>query len=299
MLVKTWLPLVPFALLAPALSGACGGSTVSTSTCRQDTNVECGTGLAGYSCGGSDRPDLIADTTRVVAEPLCTTAKPVNGRSGYCCTSTETTCGYDVRVLCPTEGDFGFSCMGTNRPNSYDQNLICGQGIHEYGLISYCCGENTITDTLPDGGPIGCSRNTSVNCVAGASNAATLGFSCTTDNQLPTETDLGMNQSRSEVPLICALSSVDVVDKTLTDYCCYTPTAAPPSFTCLQDQLVGQIQNVPGCKAGVSYGFACIGTQDTPELDYPRMDCPNLPVLGTNQNGQSAYLYCCNYSIKP
>ncbi len=196
------------------------------------------------------------------------------------------------------EGDFGFSCLGTNRPNSYDENLICGQGIHEYGLISYCCGENTPT-TPTDGGAVGCIRNTSVNCGTGGSNAATLGFTCATDNQLPTETDLGMNQSRSEVPLICTLSSPNVLDKTQTDYCCYTPTAAPPNYTCLQDQLVGQVQNVPGCKPGVTYGFACIGTQDTPDLDYPRMSCPNAAVLGTSQNGQAAYLYCCNYSIQP
>jgi hypothetical protein len=286
MLGKFWFSLVPVAtFLAPAFAGGCGGTTVASGTCLQDSSVPCSSGYTGYSCGGADRPDLISDTSLAVQDPLCTTTKSVNGRSAYCCTSTETTCGNDPRVDCPMEGDVGFSCMGTNRPDSYNPSLICAQGIHEYGLISYCCGQNSVTPGV-------CLRNTSVNCLN-----ETLGFTCNVGNQLPTETDLGMNQSRSEVPLICTLSAVDVIDKTATDYCCYTPTAAPPNYTCLQDQLTGQ--NVPGCTPGVSYGFACIGTEDTPELDYPRMTCPNPPVQGTNQNGIPANLYCCSYSTTP
>ncbi len=236
---------------------------------------------------GADRPDQISDTTKVVAGPVCHSVDPVNGLLSYCCTDIQTDCGYDPRVLC-TDSAYGFSCMGTNRPNSYDAVQQCGEGVHEYGLISYCCGQNV---------PVGnCARNTSVPC-----SNATLGFSCSRPDQIPTETDLGMNQSRSEVPLICSLSAPNAITTGLTDYCCYTPSSAPPGYSCLQNQIVGLVDSldaVPGCQAGQSFGFACLGTDDTPEVDYPRMACDSAPVA-VSVRQTNLWLYCCNYSLMP
>lgn len=261
-------------------------------TCASDANVSCDANFVGYSCSGADRPDELVDTTKVVDSVLCNPTDPVNGRSAFCCTSIKTTCVSDARTVC-TDGASGYSCMGTNRPDAFDPSLVCGQGIHAYGLISYCCGIGGNADAGPVTGQ--CIRNTSVPC---PDLSATLGFTCTRPG-LPTETDLGMNQSRSEVPLICSLSFPDVVTPTANDFCCYTPTAAPPNYTCLQDQLSGQ--SVPGCSTqpGVSFGFACTGQQDTPAQDYPRMKCDSPSVPGVNQQGVSSSLYCCAYNLNP
>lgn len=289
MMPKGWFYSLPaFALAALVAVGGCGGTSVPSGTCSVDMKVLCDTGYLGYSCSGADRPDQITDTTKVVNGVLCSTTDAVNGRLAYCCTDVQTSCGYDARVVC-TDSTYGFSCLGTNRPDSFNNHLICAQGIHEYGLISYCCGETISTSAGA------CIRNTSVNC---PSNAV-LGFSCTTNTRIPAETELGMNQSRSEVPLICNLAVPDAVDSSQLDYCCYTPSAAPPQYTCLQNQLTGLVSDlsaVPGCKAGSSFGFACLGTQDTPHDDYPRMSCP---YAGTKVmvNDTSLWLYCCDYSL--
>jgi hypothetical protein len=294
---RSWLDLIPLAGLLPAVAGGCGPVGALPGTCSTDANVACGSGLVGYSCSGADRPDELVDTTKVVDSILCNPTDPVNGRSAYCCTGIKTTCVSDARTMC-TDGASGYSCMGTNRPDAFDPNLVCGQGIHAYGLISYCCG---ISAPVGDGGVEpdavaagACVRNTSVPCLN-----ANLGFTCTRPG-LPTETDLGMNQSRSEVPLICSLSIPDAATPSASDYCCYTPSAAPPNYTCLQDQLLGgQVQTVPGCTPGKSFAFACTGQEDTPEQDYPRMSCPDPPVPGINQQGIPAALYCCSYSLTP
>jgi hypothetical protein len=136
--------------------------------------------------------------------------------------------------------------------------------------------------------PGGCLRNTNVGCGKG-----TLGFSCAGQG-IPSETDLGMNQSRSEVPLICGLSTPSSTPPYVKDYCCYTPTAAPPGATCLQDQLQGQ-SGVPGCQPGSSFGFACTGKDDRPDQDYPRVACDHGSAQGFNALGIPATLYCCDF----
>jgi hypothetical protein len=297
-----WVPFASLSLLLPLANGSCGPNPAPPGSCQPDLTVSCGgaaaadagtSGFTGYSCSGADRPDELSAVNKVVNSVVCHPAPEMsaNGKTGYCCTPSTTTCAYDPRAVCAGAADLGssvslgtgtgYSCMGTNRPDSFDPNLTCQQGIKQYGLITYCC-----SVLLPAGV---CMRGGSAMCVPG-----TLNFLCR-GSGIPTETDLGMNQSRSEVPLVCTVGQPDpnikLVDAgTATDYCCFTPTQAPPTYTCLQDQTV------TGCKSG-QFGFACPGTE-TPDQDYPRMTCGSGRP-GTSQYGVSATLYCCDYVQTP
>jgi hypothetical protein len=298
---ETRLGFVSFAAWALAIvTGGCGGATAPTGGCSMDSAVVCPGNFVGWSCSGSDRPDEVGNANKAVAGFLCASTGETlaNGKAPYCCTSNITMCAVDPNAICPSQCNdptipcvaslTGYSCMGTNRPDAYFQAdgglggvlaFNCQQGVKGYGLIQYCCG----TAPIPS-----CMRNTNVPCVKG-----TLGFSCASSS-LPSETDLGMNQSRSEVPLICSLSAPSTTPGYVQDYCCYTPTAVPPGATCLQDQLQGQ-SGVPGCEAGISFGYACTGKDDTPDQDYPRMACAHGSALGLNSLGVGSTLYCCDF----
>jgi len=287
------------ALVFSVEAGGCGGTAAVSGGCSTDPSVLCPGTFVGWSCSGPNRPDEVASVNSALESVLCASTGETmpNGKAPYCCTNNTTTCAVDPSAICPnqcndptvpcTNALVGYSCMGTNRPDAYFQSdggidggfsFNCQQGVKEYGLIEYCCG----TSPIPS-----CARNAAVGCGTG-----TLGFSCSSSS-LPSETDLGMNQSRSEVPLICSLSAPSTTAGYTKDYCCYTPAAAPPGATCLQDQLQGQ--SVPGCQAGASFGFACTGSQDTPDQDYPRMQCAHGSSRGTNALGVSATLYCCDF----
>lgn len=291
----------PSLLLVCAAVAGCNGTVAPPGGCAQSSKVACPTNDDGWVCTGATTPDEITNVNKVIDSIVCAATGEVlaSGGTAYCCTRNTTTCAADPRVVCPnqcndptascTNAFTGYSCMGTNRPDAFllgdaggGLNFNCQQGIHAYGVIQYCCG----TAPIPS-----CARNTNVSCMKG-----TLGFTCP-GSGLPSETDLGMNQSRSEVPLICSLGTPDTISRGATDYCCYTPTAAPPGATCLQDQLSGQ--PVPGCQPGTTFGFACTGKLDTPDQDYPRMTCNHGSATGTNSLGLSATLYCCDFSQGP
>jgi hypothetical protein len=277
-------PLAALHALLLVGGGACVGASPAPGSCAPDPSVVCvaggrdggadgGTGMAGYSCTGSDRPDEIASVNKVVAAVVChDTGMESSGNLGYCCTSYQTSCGYDPRVVCTDMTSLGYSCMGTNRPDAFDPMLTCQQGIQAYGLIQFCCGSNAVGN---------CARNSNVSCGGG-----TLGFTCS-GSSLPSENDLGQNQSRSQVALVCGLALATPSTMGSQDYCCYTPTATPPGATCLADHTVS------GCQAG-AFAFACTGV-DTPDIDYPRVTCPSAGVRGHNAQGTPATLYCCAF----
>jgi hypothetical protein len=275
---------VPLAALCVVITVGCGPATSNAGSCHPDTAVQgCDVGFVGYSCTGADRPDELVNVNKTIEGVVCHGTGEIltSGAAGYCCTKSTTSCAYDPRTACADPTLFGFSCMGTNRPDAFDPMLTCQQGIRAYGLITFCCGAS-VTGS--------CIRNTNVSCASG-----TLGFVCT-GSGIPSETDLGMNQSRSEVPLICSLPSPDATARKsdgtpASDYCCFTPSAAPPGATCLQDQ------SVSGCSAG-SFAFACTSV-DTPSQDYPRIVCAQPGFRGQSQSNLAASLYCCAFSQQP
>jgi hypothetical protein len=146
-------------------------------------------------------------------------------------------------------------------------------------LIVYCCGGAKPSP--------GCSQ------VSGHACAGTLvGWTCH-DQSLPSEAELGSNQSRADFNLlVCGVPQV-VMGSTgaVHQYCCFTPTSIPAQGSCLNDTAV------PGCPTD-SFGFACTGP-DTPEQDYPSLSCNGKAVRGTNAQGYAATLYCCAYLGAP
>jgi hypothetical protein len=258
--------------LALAASSGCTASTTALNAdgCVIDPTQDCALDLLSYSCSGSARPDQNPTFSQGVQGIVCTDQGSVSpGQEGFCCTPSTTSCAYDLSAVCPAP-TYGYSCLGPNRPDAFDPTLTCGQGIAQAGLIVYCCGAETTA---------ACAKDTNLGCAAG-----TTGFRCTGPG-LPTEGELGVDESRSDAPLLCdvPISAPNGV----TNYCCFTPTDEPTGATCLQDQ------SVPGC-AGPSYGFAC-GGSDTPDEDYPRMTCSDAGVRGVDAQGVSALLYCCDF----
>jgi hypothetical protein len=252
--------------------GGCAANTTAASAdgCLVDPNQDCALDLLSYACSGSARPDQNPTFSQGVQGIVCTDEGSLSpGQQGYCCTPTTTTCAYNPSAVCPSP-TYGYSCLGTNRPDAFDPTLSCGQGIASAGLIAYCCGAETTA---------ACAKDTNLGCADG-----TTGFRCTGPG-LPTEGELGVDESRSDAPLLCNVPTAAA--NGVSDYCCYTPTDEPTGATCLQDQ------SVPGC-VGPSYGFAC-GASDTPDQDYPRMVCSQAGVRGVDQQGVAALLYCCDF----
>jgi hypothetical protein len=260
------------------LASVCGCSTAATTkqtgTCVPDPDLACSLDLVGYSCTGSSRPDQNPSLSKGIQGLVCTDqgTLPDNTGEGYCCTPQTTTCAFDSSAICPT--GTGYSCLGPNRPDAFDPTLSCAQGVPTNGLVVYCCSSMSNA---------GCAKDKNVACGSG-----TTGFTCpSVDAGLPTQGDLGTDESRSDALLLCSMPAPSVFQTGFINYCCYTPTAEPVGATCLQDQ------SVPGCAPG-AWGFACLGP-DTPPQDYPRIVCTSAGVRGHNQTGISALLYCCNY----
>lgn len=272
-------------LLLPCASGACtDNATPIPGACRTDTSpqLQCGATLVGYSCTGAARPDQ-ASEGEVGGVPhglVCTDMGRVDGDGSeeYCCSPGGTSCSYDPVPIggCPA-AEYAYECRGSDRPEAFDPSLFCGEGLPEgaSNLIVYCCG--------PSQPPAGCSMITSGSCPG-----TQTGWTCH-DQSLPAEAELGSNQSRADFNvLVCAVPTVTMSSTGTTyGYCCYTPTSLPPGGSCLSDTAV------PGCPAK-SYGFACTGPE-TPDRDYPRMNCPSPGVPGYNPQGYAATLYCCQY----
>jgi hypothetical protein len=261
-----------FVFFVVICSCSTGVITEEIGTCLIDTGLACPLNLIGYSCTGSLRPDENPSLSRGIQGIVCADQGPLPGMGeGYCCTGKTTTCAYDTSAVCPAT-DTGYSCLGPNRPDAFDPTLSCGQGVPTNGLVVYCCGTMVKSP---------CMKDSNIPCATG-----TVGFKCTaTDAGLPTQGDLGTDESRSDALLVCSVPTPDQLGG--IEYCCFTPTQEPIGATCLQDQ------SVPKC-AGGSWGFACTGP-DTPDQDFPRIACNGAAVRGVNQTGISAMLYCCNY----
>ena len=240
-------------------------------------NPPCAAGLVGYSCSGSSRPDEDPQSIDGVPSGLiCTDEGPAPGTANeaYCCTSAPTPCAYDPVSGCaaPT---YGYQCRGADRPEAFDSALFCGEGLVEGDLIVYCCGASKPTPS--------CSQ------VSGHACPTTLtGWTCH-DTSLPSEAELGDNQSRADFNLlVCSIPTIVTGSGGTTwGYCCFTPTSLPAGGSCLEDTTVA------GCPPD-SFGFACTGV-DTPAEDFAGLTCAGTGTSGTSPQGYPATLYCCDY----
>ncbi|HLK40089.1 MAG TPA: hypothetical protein VKU41_25205 [Polyangiaceae bacterium] len=272
------LPGIGVLVLAAAVGPSCNGERESmpTACAAAGADLTCAPGFAGYECAGAARPDQDGDFVDGVPRGLvCTDRGPVgpSGREGYCCTSSPTPCAYDPVAICaaPT---YGYRCRGSDRPEAFDPTLFCGEGLVVDGLIDYCCG--------PTPRSYGCSQVSGHACPT-----SLVGWTCH-DTSLPSEEELGANQSRADFNLlVCSVPTLSPASAgTVRQYCCFTPTSLPAGGSCLADTTV------PGCPPD-SFGFACTGV-DTPDEDYPEIRC-SAGSRGTNPQGYAATLYCCLY----
>ena len=260
--------------LAPLLlglgAGACStsSSAPANGTCVLSSNpgLECGvpvagdaavsTGLVGYSCTGSARPDDDPSIVEGVPQGLVCSDRGTldDNTQGYCCSSTTTTCAYDPVASCVGWSSrlgvpaYGYQCRGADRPDVFNSMLDCGQGVWEGDLIDYCCGRFDH--------PI----NPNAGCITpyGTCNLGLIPFICQSPS-LPTEEDLGSNKSKSDTnPLLCTVPTpVDNPNEAV--YCCYIPAVVPIGGSCVQDTVV------PGCvpeSGKFMFGFACYGPEN-------------------------------------
>jgi hypothetical protein len=235
-------------------------------------------GLVGYACTGKMRPDLDATMSEGVPLGLMCADKPVPpgavaDRNYYCCTEDVVTCAYDPTMECD-EGNSGYECYGNNRPESLNPSLLCSNGTSERGLYRYCCTGQPV--------PSPCIEENAVSC-----DARLLGFRCEGDRR-PRGEDYGANRSRADYyyPL-CSVAQVQP-NPAFKGYCCYMTLKPPVGATCVQHP------SIPGCDPR-RFGFACYGP-DTPEDDYPPMNCPDPGVPGKSAEGYDAKLYCCDFT---
>jgi hypothetical protein len=273
--VARWL--APFMIaLAPASCAAVASTANGACAVDSASQPQCGDGFVRYACDGSARPDDPGGFVDGVPDgTVCTDEGAASGGGeGYCCSSSTTDCVYDPVAGC-TGATYGYQCRGSNRPEAYDPNLFCGEGLVDGDLIVYCCGSAAL--------PHGCQQGTGAGC------PSTLVPWVCTDQSLPTEAELGSNQSRADFNLlVCAVPKVTpTAMSTIRNYCCFTPTSVPARASCLFDTAVA------GCAPG-SFGFACTGP-DAPGDDYSRISCPTAGVPGVNAQGYPSTLYCCQY----
>ncbi|MGA3123569.1 MAG: hypothetical protein ABSF69_22610 [Polyangiaceae bacterium] len=268
----SWLLLLALGACTSNASDVDGACAVDS-----DPQLQCASGFIGYSCNDGARPDENGEFVDGVPQGIVCTDQGVlqsSGGTGFCCTSETTPCVYDPVAGCvaPT---YGYQCLGSDRPEAFDPSLYCGEGVQEADLIEYCCGAQPL--------PHGCQQATGATC------AETLVPWTCTDQTLPTEAELGANQSRADFNLlVCSIPTVVMAATTTTNYCCFTPTSVSLEASCLFDTTV------PGCAPG-SFGFACTGP-DTPAQDYAGISCPDdVGVAGVNPQGYRASLYCCQY----
>jgi hypothetical protein len=248
--------------------------------CIVDPNpsTPCVGGLVGYSCTDSARPDENPDyVDGVPSGMICTDEGAVagSGAEAFCC-APSTPCAYDPVPWGCSAPAYAYQCRGSDRPEAFDPSLFCGEGLREGSLIDYCCSPSAPT--------AGCSQISGKACPKSLT-----GWTCH-DQTVPSEVELGENQSRADFNVLVCSTPTVVTDTTGTDtyqYCCFTPTSLPKGGSCLGDTVV------PGCPVD-SFGFACTGV-DTPEQDYPGIYCSGGGTAGANPQGYAATLYCCQY----
>jgi hypothetical protein len=231
-------------------------------------------GLVGYACNGSARPDLDATMSEGVPSGLlCADKAPLSsGEQTYCCTEDVVPCAYDPVAECE-EGSAGYECWGNNRPESLNPALLCGNGTSERGLYHYCC------TGRPEPSP--CKESTAVGC-----GDSLIGFLCEGDG-VPRGEDWGANKSRADTYYpICSIAKV-APNPAFKSYCCFMTLTVPVGGSCIRHA------SVPGCESG-RFGFACYGP-DTPEDDFPPVECPDPGFPGRSAEGYDAMLYCCDF----
>ena len=272
------LKALGMALVASVAVSACTSQreTVPAACATAGGDVTCGPGFVGYACAGTARPDEEADFVDGVPRGLiCSDRGQVGGsvREGYCCTPSTTPCAYDPVAICASPA-YGYRCRGSDRPEAFDPTLFCGEGLSVGDLIAYCCG--TVAPAY------GCSQVSGHACPT-----SLVGWTCH-DTTLPSEEELGANQSRADFNLLfCSVPTLSAGSGgAVRQYCCFTPTSLPSGGSCLEDTTV------PGCPPD-SFGFACTGPE-TPAEDYPEIRCAGAS-RGTNPQGYAATLYCCQY----
>jgi hypothetical protein len=261
-------------LAAP--SGACvlDGAVVCTAAPITGSMPQ-DAGLIGYSCTGKARPDQDAHYNDEVPEGFVCADRgaTADGKQGYCCAPDPTTCALDPAVHCPGATEAAFQCRGSSRPDAYNAALNCENGVHDGDFIDYCCTGQAL--------PPHCT-------VTGGCGEVLQGFSCP-DGVLPKNEDLGANESRADYYRFFCPTAKPTPGGIVDVYCCYMPLPPMDGFSCYQDTTV------PGCAPG-RFGFACYG-YDTPEEDYPPMNCPDPGFQGTSAEGYPATLHCCDFTV--
>lgn len=295
MIMKTRGPLSPTTRALGLLLLVLGPTTCFPAIPEEDgecvlepaTNLDCsvtiGKGppldasLVGYSCSGTARPD--SDSTYAEGIPsglLCADQGLVSetGRQGYCCSNQKTQCSYDpaANSRCTDANSYGVECWGNNRPESLNAKLTCSNGVMEQGLANYCC------TGRPEPSP--CAQDDTAGC-----KPPTLGFHCNMgSNSLPRGEHLGANKSRADY--FHPTCTMPFVRGEYDMYCCYMPSVVPKGGSCVNHT------KVPGCAPG-RFGFACYGPE-SPEEDYPPMNCPEPGFPGLSYELYDATLYCCD-----
>jgi hypothetical protein len=262
----------------PVIDGTCEVVPESVLDCKVKgyTDELQSAGLVGYGCTGSARPDQ--DSTFADGVPLgllCADKGPIAGtdQEGYCCTADTVTCAHNPTEECD-EGNVGYQCYGNNRPESLNPALLCSNGTSERGLYHYCC----------TGQPMGpaCDESMAVPC-----STRLMGFMCQGEI-LPRGENYGPNRSRADSYYpVCSIARV-APNPDYNMYCCYMTLPTPVGGTCHRQPTV------PGCEPG-RFGFACYGP-DTPEDNFPPIDCPDPGFRGTSAEGYAATLYCCDFT---
>jgi hypothetical protein len=269
-------------LVSALVAGACstgppprnGSCAVAPDACASpDGGVVAAEHLTGYSCNGSARPD--DDPTYIDGVPrgvVCSDRGAAGDEKLYCCTSSTTTCAYNPVADCG-KGTYGYQCRGAERPDALNATIVCGQGLREDDLVDYCC-----SGTRPKPP---CQQYDAAGCPAGLD-----GWLCTED-VLPSEEQLGPNESRADYTYALCAVAQPAPNPAVHYHCCYTPKGVPIGASCVQHP------KVPGCEPG-NFGFACYGP-DRPEDDYPPMRCDKPGVRGRSAEGYPATLYCCTF----
>ncbi len=113
----------------------CCSDLTTPSTCMPDDTVTgCAGNSYGFSCTGSDAPDM-TDTSIICSDGIATGSDTI-----YCCVdNTDASCAEDDTLNCTTPGSFGFSCTSSAAPT--DPTLTCSAGTPDTDGTStdFCC----------------------------------------------------------------------------------------------------------------------------------------------------------------
>ena len=300
------LPLAAWAVAGckidqPASHGECTVNTaLSCDTAVLAGNPDAGVslGLVGYACTGVARPDEGATYVSGIPYGMICSDQGVNadGTANFCCTPPDAPvpCALDTQSIfaismdhaqeCPEQGSYRYECYGSDRPEALNPDLTCGNGIRNGQLVDYCCAGAKR--------PPGCMESKGGTCPGGL-----VGWYCP-GSTLPRGEDFGMSESRADYYyFVCGVPGDPVPDSsggTSTTFCCFTPAPVLPGGSCVTMANTKHIQDqVPDCVQG-RFAFACYG-RDNPEDDYAQIHCTEAPVVGTDDHGVSANIYCCDY----